>query len=238
MVQKQDYRSKVYDTYGSVSGLNSYLSSKYSNLSQNIAPHLRNYARKGNLLDIGSGQGELLFLCRELGLESEGVDISPELVKSCAERGLKVTLTSDLFAYLKNVPRNDKMIVTLIDVLEHFTKAEAIELLDIIHAYVLHPNGKVIIQVPNMQNPFAALNFFHDLTHEWAYTEHSISQLLGIAGFKDIKVLPSDYPMVGMYVVRHWLRMLYYSYLRAILLIDTPNRSSIITPNLIAVASA
>lgn len=234
MFNDQDYRRKVYDTYTSVSGLNTYLPSKYQSLVQNLRPHLQAHAGKGRLLDIGSGQGELLTLCRDLGFEAEWVDISRELAESCRARGLKVALTSDLFVFLKNCV-NDKVVVTLIDVLEHFTKAEAIELLGIIRSHVLQPGGKVVIQVPNMQNPFAALNFFHDVTHEWAYTEHSISQLLGNAGFKEVKVLPSDYPMTGVYVVRHWLHKLYYVCLRGILLIDQPNRSNILTPNLIAV---
>ena len=192
------------------------------------------HAGKGRLLDIGPGQGELLTLCRDLGLEAEGVDISRELVESCRARGFTVALVSDTFVFLKNCA-NDKAIVTLIDVLEHVTKAEAVELLSLIRSHVLQPGGKVVIQVPNMQNPFAALNLFHDVTHQWAYTEHSITQLLGNVGYKEIKVLPSDYPMTGMYVVRHWLRKLYYLCLRAILLIDQPNRSSVLTPNLIAV---
>ena len=234
MTQDQGYRTKVYDTYSSVSGLNTYLPSKYQSIIQNIGPHLRNHTEKDKLLDIGPGQGELLNLCLDLGIEAEGIDISRELVESCRARGLKVELTEDLFGFLKTC-HNDRAVVTLIDVLEHFNRVEALNLLGIIRLHVLQSGGRVIIQVPNMQSPFAAHNFFHDLTHEWAYTDHSITQLLRSAGFKEVKVLPADYPMTGMYVVRYWLRKLYYLYLRTILLIDQPNRSSILTPNLIAI---
>lgn len=188
------------------------------------------------MLDVGSGQGELLALCRDLGLEAEGVDVSRELVEACRSRNLKVTLVADLPACLKGYA-NHISIVTLIDVLEHFTKAEALEVLQVIRSDVPQPGGKVIVQVPNMQNPFAALNFFCDVTHEWAYTEASITQLLRNAGFPRVEVLPADYPRIGMYVVRHWLRKLYYAFLRAILLIDQPNRSRVLTPNLIAIGS-
>jgi len=202
MTHNHDYRTKVYDTYASVSGLNVYLPSKYQSLVKNLGPHLRAHTGKGKLLDIGPGQGELLTLCRDLGIEAEGIDISRELVESCRARGLKVELTEDLFGFLKNC-HNDRAVVTLIDVLEHFNRVEAFELLGIIRLHVLQLGGCVIIQVPNMQSPFAALNFFHNLTHEWAYTDHSITQLLKSAGFKEVKVLPSDYPMMGMYVVRY-----------------------------------
>jgi len=234
MTKAHDYRSEIYDTYSSISGLNAYLPSKYLSLVRNVRPRLIPHKSTGRLLDIGSGQGELLSLCADLGLEAEGVDISLELVESCMARGLKVTLTSDVLGFLRCCS-NDRTIVTMIDVLEHFTKAEAAELLNLIRSRVLQPGGKIIIQVPNMQSPFAALNFFHDMTHEWAYTESSITQLLRNAGFREVEVVPSDYPMRGKFVIRHWLRRLYYAFLRCILVIDQPNRSCILTPNLIAV---
>lgn len=235
MVMGQDmaHRQKVYATYSSVSGLNQPLQSKYQSLARNLTPHLKQAT--GKLLDIGSGQGEMLELCRDLDLDAEGIDVSVELVQSCISRGLNVTLIRDLPFFLKACSRQYAL-VSMIDVLEHLTKTEAFEVVDLIHSYALQTNGKLIVQVPNMQSPFAALNLYHDLTHEWSYTEASLTQLLKSVGFKKVQAYPQEYPMSGLYIVRHVLRTVLYSLFRAMLAIDQPNRGKILTPNLIAVA--
>lgn len=229
------YKSRIFDTYASVSGLSMPLDSKYQALAHNLGPFLRSTLPGTTLLDIGSGQGELLALCRTLGVQATGVDISGELVKNCQQRGLPVSLISDLREFLATSTTNWS-VITMIDVLEHFTRDEAFELVELIAKRITPQGGKFIVQVPNMQSPFAALNLYHDLTHEWGYTEASMRQLLGACGFRNIRLYPQNYPLKGAYLIRHLLRMLLYSFWKAVLLIDQPSRGSILTPNLIAVA--
>jgi hypothetical protein len=95
----------------------------------------------------------------------------------------------------------------MIDVLEHFTRPEALELAETIRTRALAPQGRLIIQVPNMQSPFATLNLYHDITHQWAYTEASLRQLLRSAGFRKVQCCPQNYPMTGTYIPRQLLRL-------------------------------
>jgi predicted TPR repeat methyltransferase len=234
-VNPMRYREKIYDTYASVSGLQAPLQSKYQALAHNLTRHLRTVPSNEKVLDIGSGQGELLELCRNLGIRAEGVDISRELTEACNERELKVTLIDDLKSFIEG-GRNAWWLVTMIDVMEHFTKDEAFEILSLVYKCVLRPGGKIILQVPNMQSPFAALNLYCDLTHEWGYTEASLAQLLRSVGFRKVGLYPQNYPPFRLYVIRHALRSMLYLFWRSILIIDQPNRGSILTPNLIAVA--
>jgi O-antigen chain-terminating methyltransferase len=229
-----DYREGIYDTYASVSSLSHPLQSKYQSMLHNIAPHL---GAEGSILDIGSGQGEFLEMCRDLGYSAEGIDASAELAEACQQRGLSVTLISDLPAFLKACSRQYAF-VSMIDVLEHFTRIEAFEILHLIHSRVLHPDGRLIVQAPNMQSPFASLNLYHDLTHEWGYTESSLAQLLRSTGFRQVHLFPHNYPTRGLYMFRHVLRSVFYLLLWIGLVIDQPNRGRILTPNLIAVAEA
>ena len=228
---------RVYDTYSSISGLDSPRPSKYKSLWQNLGLHLQTVPPKEKVLDIGSGQGELLDLCRNLGVEAEGVDISNELVQACNRRGLEVTLIDNLQAFLRS-RSNEYWLVSMIDVLEHFTKAEAYEIVGLIRQHALRPGGMLILQVPNMQSPFAALNLFHDLTHEWGYTEFSLRQLLLTLSFEKVDFYPQNYPLYGLNIIRHFLRVGLYALFRVLLLVDQPNRGRVLTPNLIAIAES
>jgi 2-polyprenyl-3-methyl-5-hydroxy-6-metoxy-1,4-benzoquinol methylase len=229
-----NYRRAVYESYASVSGLSQPLESKYQALEHNLAPLLASQRNRGTLLDIGSGQGELLSLCRALGIDAEGVDLAREEVESCIQRGLNVTLIEDLARYLAEVDRRWD-VVSMIDVIEHFSKSEAFDLLLLVRG-VLKPGGRVILQTPNMQSPFASLNLYHDLTHEWAYTEASIEQLLRACGFRQIQTRPAVYPARGTYLLRSVLRGVLYMFVRLLLVVDQPNRGRVLTPNMIAVA--
>lgn len=226
------YREQIYQNYASL-GLTSVLQSKYNAMEYNLKPHLKSGA---SLLDIGSGQGEFLDICRHLGMEASGVDVCPELVESSRRRGLKVTLISDLSTYLKTCVNNYDY-VSMIDVLEHFNKEEAFDIVSNICSHALHPKGKFIVQIPNMWNLFAAANHYNDYTHECGYTEQSLTQLLKSAGFKEVRLYPQRYQFIGIYALREVLRQIWYLLLKSILLIDQPNRGKILTPNFIAVAA-
>ncbi len=236
MSLRTDFRKRIYASYVSVSEFNQFLQSKYDAHAHNIGPHLRGAQRGGGrLLDIGPGQGELLTLCRDGGVEAEGVDVSQELVAACRARGLSVRPIDDLMAAL-GAEKNEWSVVTMIDVLEHFSAEEALQLLDLVRSHALSPGGRLIVQVPNMASPFAASNLYHDVTHTRGYTDHSMVQLLRNAGFREVRVFPQNYPPHGLQLLRQALRAVFYLCLRVVLIIDQPNRSAILTPNLIAVA--
>jgi hypothetical protein len=152
------------------------------------------------------------------------------MVAACQSRGLAVDRVTDTVAFLRTCDAWETLV--LVDVLEHLTRNEALEV-----ARIARQRGKrIVIQVPNMASPFATLNFYHDLTHEWAYTEASIAQLLHLAGFLNVKVFAVQHPLVGLQRVRALARQVFYVLLWPILVIDQPNRSRVLTPNLLAVA--
>lgn len=183
-------------------------------------------------MEIGCGQGELLKICVNAGLKVRGWDVSAQMVEACRQQGLPAELVDDALVALETCDPWDTLV--LVDVLEHFTRDEALSLVRIARAR----GQRLVIQVPNMASPFAPLNLYHDLTHEWAYTEASIGQLLKLGGFEKYKVLPAEYPRRGIYRVRSTLRHMYYWLVMLVLVVDQPNRSKVLTPNLIAVADS
>ena len=75
------------------------------------------FIEKGPVLDIGCGDGLLMSLLRDKGVESFGVDISDDAVNACVTSGLHV----DLIESANTLPFPDASFedVVMLDVLEH-----------------------------------------------------------------------------------------------------------------------
>jgi hypothetical protein len=81
--------------------------------------------------------------------------------------------------------------ITALDLIEHFEKEEILELLGLIYR-ALKFNGKLLLSVPNAETLFAGSILYGDFTHEIAFTRSSLSQILRLSGFKEIKFLRTE----------------------------------------------
>jgi len=139
-------------------------------------------ADKGSkILEIGCGRGYLLNYLRQRGYVSTyGIDACFESIDTARQRSLECEFV-DVFEYLAN---NDKQwdCIILIEVVEHFTKEEAIKLIKLIHTK-LRPEGRVIFKTDNGYNLMAYSALCYDITHEYLFTEQSMMQLFVRAGF-------------------------------------------------------
>jgi cyclopropane fatty-acyl-phospholipid synthase-like methyltransferase len=111
----------------------------------------------------------------------EGIDISVSTVNYCKSIGLRCTLVEDTASWLGERSENFELI-TLLDVLEHIRKEDTIYFLKFLRKSLIN-GGKLIIQVPNLQSPDGQLHRYNDFTHEVGFTEHSMRQVLLVAGF-------------------------------------------------------
>ena len=149
---------------------------------------LHNYRRffpnkmDADILDIGIGRGEMLSCLKTWGYsKSRGIDISLSTVNFCRGINLNVELVSDTESWLAdNVNSFD--VITLLDVLEHINKESLVSFLRAIKNS-LKDGGVLIIQTPNAQSPDFQLHRYNDITHEFCFSEHSLSQLLITVGF-------------------------------------------------------
>lgn len=137
------------------------------------------------VLDIGIGRGEMLSCMRDWGFNYQGIDISPSTVRFCQTLDLKCQLVEDTAAWLL-IHKEAFSLITCLDVLEHVPRDHTIEFLKAIRT-ALRDGGRVIIQVPNLQSPFGYLHHFNDFTHVSGFVEHSLAQVLAVAGFMEFE---------------------------------------------------
>ena len=124
----------------------------------------------------------LLRAFQEMGFKNlHGVEASPEMYR-LSESTFPAVEQDDLRAYLRR-KQGAFDVIALFDVIEHFTREEAVEVLDEINA-ALRPGGLLLLQLPNGDSPFAQAVFAGDVTHETLYTRGSLGHMLAIGGFE------------------------------------------------------
>jgi SAM-dependent methyltransferase len=151
--------------------------------------HLRGWLPKerGAWLDVACGQGALLLLAKAEGFARvEGVDLSDEMLDSCRRLGLPTTREDARVFLARTTPRSWN-VVSLFDVVEHFTKTEALEVLQSVRA-ALAPGGACFVKVPNAASPWGPGVMAADLTHATSFTSESLASLARLAGFTSIDV--------------------------------------------------
>jgi len=185
--------------------------------------HLFPENKSAKILDIGPGYGELLeLLTTYLGYTSvTTVDLSGEVVAYCNTKVPGSSfLVTNTFNYLQEHPEEFECIF-LMHILEHLPKDEIIPFLKA-SSSALSPKGRLIIEVPNMNNPFTGLAMrYNDFTHEVGFTELSLSQVLTMTGFSNIQVFEVKQPVTRIVkafqiliqtFLKLWLNLIFKTY--------------------------
>lgn len=148
--------------------------------------HLPGPDRK--VLDLGCGGGEFLdFLAQHGYSAAGGIDYSEEQIARCHARGLhRVEQVADAHHFLRQ-HQGEFDCVVMNDVLEHIPKTQCVRLLEDIRT-ALGSGGRCVVKVPNAANVFGLVARYLDFTHEIAFTETSLRQVLLAAGYSDVKV--------------------------------------------------
>jgi len=140
------------------------------------------------VLDLGCGRGELIDMLTERGWRASGIDLNPEVVRRCRERGLQVE-EGEALTHLRVLPSASLGAVVGLHLLEHLGLGTIIELLG--EAYrVLRPGGIAILETPNPENVVVgSTNFWLDPTHERPLHPLALKFLAGSRGFDPVEVL-------------------------------------------------
>ncbi|MGO8734241.1 MAG: class I SAM-dependent methyltransferase [Terriglobia bacterium] len=142
--------------------------------------------KDARILDVGSGYGEFLYFLQRQGYErAAGVDLDPKQVEIGRSLGVRNLTCGDARELLRESSRQLDFI-SAIDVLEHFRKDKALDLLKLIYA-ALRPGGRFLCQVPNAATFYLPL-FYMDFTHETPFAPSSLKQALEMAGFANVRV--------------------------------------------------
>lgn len=236
------YRERFYKQYyrsqAGRSNFNANISDKLSiderHFRKEIMP-LIDKPKDSAILDIGCGYGSLVYTFHKAGFKNAvGIDLSEEQVKVAAELGIEGVSLQDVKSHLlANTSHYD--VITGIDIIEHFSKDEVIELLDLVRA-ALKPEGIAIFRTPNVDAPYSTVFYYGDFTHENFLNFSSATQLMENIGFSKIQVLSSVILIQG--ALKNFIRkcvwhvVIFFS--RLVLFSSGRTAASVIfTPNLI-----
>jgi 2-polyprenyl-3-methyl-5-hydroxy-6-metoxy-1,4-benzoquinol methylase len=168
--------------------------------------------RSARILDFGCGDGALLAVAESLGYTRLcGVDAVRTLAEAASRRTTADVMCADGLAYLREAAAESFEAIVAFDVLEHLTRDELVAWVTEVER-LLTPGGGVILHVPNGGSPFVGGVLWGDLTHEQAFTPHSLGQLFHAAGFLD-GVAYEDQPIARG--AKSWLRAQLWKALRA-----------------------
>jgi SAM-dependent methyltransferase len=134
------------------------------------------------IAEIACGHGSFLWWLKEHHFSQViGVDSSHEQIELARQTGVAV-FEADLNEWLANRPDASLRTMLAIDLIEHISKDDFMELLANAHR-VLLSGGRFILRYPNGDSPLVGRNLFNDITHVWTYTTNCLQSLASMHGF-------------------------------------------------------
>jgi 2-polyprenyl-3-methyl-5-hydroxy-6-metoxy-1,4-benzoquinol methylase len=192
--------------------------------------------RGAMVADLGCGYGSVVWWLQQRGYANAGgVDVSQDQIEQGARLGVRNLRQGDVLDFLRTATGRYDLLIAR-DLFEHLSKEDTLEGLTLCRE-ALRPAGALLLQVPNGESPFAGRIIYGDFTHETAFTQASLSQVLRAAGFDGVECYPVR-PVV--YGVKSWLRSVAWRVVEAALIAAVvaevgPVRP-IVTQNLLALA--
>jgi len=165
----------------------------FSDVSQHIQQYWRYYQATKRILDIGSGSGEFVFLLRELGKDSAGLEPTRDYAEFCQKRfGLNITIGEiDTFSPIGGYDH-----IRLHHVVEHLR--DPIANLHRISKW-LNKDGTIYVEVPDFERYCRVKTpgrIFH-YGHIYNFDRSSFTYLVESAGLKIIERTGSTSAFLG-----------------------------------------
>lgn len=153
--------------------------------------YLHYFQGKDVVLDIGCGRGEFLELLREAGIAGQGVDLNPDMVRHCREKGLQVS-EADALSYLQSLPDDSLGAAFCSQLVEHLTTEDMLALIKAIHKK-LRTGGILIVETLNPESLLVVYRWFWiDPTHIRLVHPETLKFIFESAGFFEVvhRILP------------------------------------------------
>lgn len=142
--------------------------------------------RAARILVISCGPGYLVNVLAQAGYKSVvGIDSDPGKVEYAQRRSLPCEV-AEAFGFLER-SRGEFDVIIPEQELNHLTHQETIDFLQLCHA-ALRPGGRIIVYAMNGANPLVGSeNLAHNIDHFYLVTEYSLTQLLELGGFRQVR---------------------------------------------------
>jgi len=173
--------------------------------------------KQARILDIGCGMGLFMkYLQRKGYANTMGIDIGREAIDYCKTSGLENVLrVGSLVEFLSNKSGMFDFVI-LKSVIAHLPQDETIDALSAIRDCLKH-DGKLVIETFNASSWTGMFMRYNDFTHQNAFTENSLKQVLLLAGFTKISIRPNKYAVKKLsQVVVFLIRRIWQLLLRCI----------------------
>ncbi|MCY4598442.1 MAG: class I SAM-dependent methyltransferase [Acidobacteria bacterium] len=153
-----------------------------------FADYARHFEGASDVLDAGCGRGEFLEILRGTGVTASGVDVNPEMVAQCRERGLDVT-EGDLLAHLAVLPDASLGGLFAAQVVEHLEPAYLLKFIDT--AFLkLRPGARIVLETINVASWTAFFqSYVRDITHVRPLHPDTLAYLVTAGGFQQVEVV-------------------------------------------------
>ncbi len=136
----------------------------------------------GEILDIGCGRGEFLWMLQERGILARGVDVDEDMVARCREQGLIADCT-DAIEFLDRQPDGSFGGVFISQVVEHLSTEYLVALLDAIGRKT-STGAVLIIETINPESlPVLMRWYWLDPTHVRLVHPETLQYFMEQAGF-------------------------------------------------------
>jgi SAM-dependent methyltransferase len=139
------------------------------------------------VVDLGCGRGELLELLGEAGVSAYGIDLDPDNVAVCTEKGLDV-IEGDAISHLEGLEGSAVDGIVASHVIEHLG-ADPLWRLVAAAVEKLAEDGILILETPNPESLLAgSINFHRDPTHVRPVHPETLAFLCESAGFREVEI--------------------------------------------------
>ncbi len=134
------------------------------------------------VFDAGCGRGEFLDLLQERGVAYQGVDLDPDMVERCRQKGHENVEQGNLVDALERVPEGSLGAIFSAQVVEHL-KLDGLQRFLELGLSRLRPGGLLIAETVNPHSAAALKAFWVDPTHKHPLFPETMLALCALAGY-------------------------------------------------------
>ena len=158
---------------------------------QRYAEYLKTPHKKGFVLDLGSGRGEILEILKNNNIKAIGVDCYKPFVDYCNENGYKAFL-SDALTYLDACDNESLNGIVLSQVAEHLDTQYLYQLIRTGYKK-LKPGCCFILETPNPEALCVYTDFYTDASHLKPVSPHTLKYIFEKNGYSEVNRISADY---------------------------------------------